>query len=220
MRGRRWLRPGAVVALGALTVACSTSVQRLGGATVATPAGPARTPCERKSWLVMAPTRTEYADVGSSAPRTRDGVALYRVGSSSPESVSDVERELGPSPMFSRHAALVKSTRTRGYIAAGLGTAALAAIAVGTIVFVNSFESTPGQGTHIVTGRAALGGVLAGVGFGLGIGGLVVNPSYADHARADSADYVFLPPDDDLGALKLRVTQHNQAARRRCSAKP
>jgi hypothetical protein len=221
MRARDLARQCAVVALGAATVACSASVQRLGGGEVATPAGPARTPCERKAWLVMAPTRTEFADVGARSTRTRnDGVALYRVGSSDPESVSNLDRELGASPMLARHAALVKSYRTRSYIAAGLGVAALTAIAVGTIVFIDSFESTPEQGKHLVSSRAAVGGVLVGVGFGFGIGGLVLNPSYADRARADSANYVFLPPDDDLDALKARVTSHNQAARQRCAATP
>ena len=214
------------VALACLTLVagCATGVQRL-GSEVPTSAGPARTPCEQRSWLVVAPTRTEYADVGDRDTHTRrDALGLYRVGENSPESIPGLSGELPASPMLERHAAVVRHYDNKRWIAAGLGAAGLAAIAVGTIVFINSFETTrtpnPNGGTteqhHINSGTAALGGVLVGVGFGFGIGGLVVNPDQTEAARATALRYTFLPPDDNLDEVKKMVGQHNEQIKQSC----
>ncbi len=215
----------AVAATCLLLVAgCASGAQRL-GSEVPTSAGPARTPCEQRSWLVVARTRTEYADVGDNDVHTRnDGLGLYRVGQSSPESIPGLSGELPASPMLSRHKQAVHHFDNKRLVAAGLGVAGLAAIAVGTIVFINAFETTKSTSAsgavseqhHIASGRAALGGVLVGVGFGFGIAGLVVNPDQTERARADSLRYAFLPPDDKPGEVKRMVAQHNEQVKQRC----
>lgn len=216
------------VACLALLTGCASSVQRL-GSEVPTSAGPARTPCEQRSWLVVAPTQTDYAEPGDRGTHTRkDALALYRVGQKSPESIPGLEGELPASPMLERHARAVHHFNNKRLVAAGLGGAGLVAIAVGTVLFVNAFETTQTRSStgaisekhQISSGRAALGGVLVGVGFGLGIGGLVVNPGQTERARADALGYTFLPPDDDLDEVKHMVGQHNEEVRQRCKRAP
>lgn len=214
----------AALACLTLVAGCANGVQRL-GSEVPTSAGPARTPCEQRSWLVVAPTRTRYADVGDRDAHVRsDGLGLYRVGQKSPESIPGLSGELPASPMLQRHQDVVRRYDTKRLVAAGLGAAGLVAIAVGTIVFVNSFETTrttdaAGNVTehhHTASGRAALGGVLVGVGFALGIGGLVESPDQAERARATALRYTFLSPDDNLDEVKRMVGQHNEKVKRRC----
>jgi len=221
------MRAAAVLCLG-LVVGCASSAQRL-GSEVPTSAGPARTPCAQRSWLVVAPTRTEYADVGDRDTHTRkDGLGLYRVGQSSPESIPGLASELPASAMLERHANAVHHFDNKRLVAAGLGAAGLVAIAVGTVLFVNAFETTKttsstgavSEQQHVSSSRAALGGVLVGVGFGLGIGGLVVNPGQAERARADSLRYTFLPPDDSPDDVKSMVSQHNEQVKQRCERTP
>lgn len=215
-----------VAALACLTLVagCATGVQRL-GSELPTSAGPARTPCEQRSWLVVAPTQTEYADVGDRDTHTRrDALGLYRVGENSPESIPGLSGELPDSPMLQRHEDVVRRYDDKRLIAAGLGGAGLVAMAIGTIVFVNAFQTTKTTSStgavseqhHISSGAAAVGGVLVGVGFGLGIGGLVVNPSQAEAARATALRYTFLPPDDNLDKVKKMVGQHNAQVKQRC----
>ncbi len=215
-----------VAALACLTLVagCATGVQRL-GSEVPTSAGPARTPCEERSWLVVAPTQTEFADVGDHDTRTRrDGLGLYRVGQNNPESIPGLQGELPDSPMLQRHQTAVNQYDSKRLLAAGLGGAGLVAIAVGTIVFINAFQTTKttsstgavSEKQHISAGTAAVGGVLVGVGFGLGIGGLVINPDQAERARATSLRYTFLPPDDNLDEVKKMVGTHNEQIKQQC----
>lgn len=211
-----------------LVVGCASSVQRL-GSEVPTSAGQARTPCEQQSWLVVAPTRTRYAETGDRDTRQRDdGLGLYRVGQNDPESIPSLSSELPASPMLQRHSDEVRHYDHKRLLAGGLGAAGLIAIAVGTVVFVNSFETTRTTNAsggvdeqhHVASGRAALGGILVGVGFGLGIGGLIVNPDQAERARADSLRYTFLPPDDNLDQVKQMVGHHNEQVKQRCERAP
>lgn len=208
----------------ALCFGCASTVARLDGE-VKTPAGPPRNECEKKGWLVLAPTRAEiFDDKGRRAELRDDGFGLYRIGSSSPESIPSLADELGrDSPSFLRHENAVAPHDTKQLVAGGLGAAGLIAIAVGSIVFVTSFE-TKERGMEeeqsVDGAQAALGGALVGAGFGLGIAGLSVNPGQAERSRAAADRYVFLPPADSREQLEGVVARHNQRMRERCNATP
>jgi hypothetical protein len=200
---------------------CASSAYRIGGDPIS-PAGVAETPCESKEWLVIAPTRAEVASKSKGTSSPEDGLGLYRVGSNSPLSIPAIEDLTTPS-VGAKRSALAPYER-RQVVAAGLGVAGLIAIAVGTIVFVNAFESqttvvngTPTEKTSISGGTAALGGTFVGVGFGMGIAGLVVNPSHAERTRADATRYVFFDPPDDRASVEGMVKRHNEDVRRWCS---
>ncbi|MEB2313707.1 MAG: hypothetical protein OZ921_09755 [Sorangiineae bacterium] len=206
---------------------CATSVQRLDGE-IRVPTGDAVTPCEQADWLVVAPTRTEWAERGRKTTDTRDdALGLYRVGASFPESIPGLADELPASPMVERHQSAASSYDNQRIAAAALGAAGVAAIAIGTIVFINAFETTSTRNSAgvmedkqtVAGGRAALGGVLVGVGFGIGIGGILVSPRQSERARGDSARYTFLPPDDTREEVVHLADEHNRRVRERC-AKP
>jgi hypothetical protein len=215
----------ALALSGVLLMGCATSVYRMEGEPI-TPGGVARTACESKDWLVIAPTRAEVVDKKKGVSHPEEGLGLYRVGENSPESIPSIDDLDSPGVEMKRDS--VAPYQRRQVIAGGLGAAGLIAIAVGTIVFVNAFESktvtTPmgarEENNSISGGRAALGGILVGAGFGLGIGGIVVNPSYADRTRVDATRYVFLDPPDSRGSVEPVVQSHNEGVRRRCAATP
>ena len=205
-----------------LPLGCARTVYRL-DQEVRTPAGPARTPCEKEGWLVVARTRCEQAqpDRDTTVPRT-DGLALYRVGGSSPVSIPKLADDLGPSPMLPPHETGVADYDRDRVVSAALGAAGLIAIGVGTGVFINSFETRRAAADdsrdelEIHGGRATLGGVLVLVGFGLGVGGLVLNPNHRERANAEAARYVFLPPDDKSREVIELVAGHNGKVRQAC----
>jgi hypothetical protein len=200
---------------------CATSAYRLEGEPIS-PAGVSTSPCESKDWLVIAPTRVEVTSKSKGNSQPQDGLGLYRVGSNSPESIPALEDLTTPSVEAKRQA--LAPYHRRQVLAGGLGAAGLIAIAIGTIVFVNAFESqttmvngTPTEENSISGGRAALGGTLVGVGFGLGIAGLVVNPNSSERTRADATRYVFLDPPDDRPSVEGLVKRHNEGVREYCS---
>lgn len=211
-----------VLGLAAVVLSgCATTAYRIEGEPI-TPGGVATTPCESRDWLVIAPTRAEVASKSKGTSHPEDGLGLYRVGDDSPESIPDIEDLTTPS-VEAKRSAMVPYHR-RQLIAGGLGAAGLVAIAVGTLVFVNAFESqtttvngTPTEETSVNGGRAALGGTLVGIGFGLGIGGLVVNPSHAERTRADATRYVFFDPPDGRKSVEGAVQGHNERVRQRCN---
>ncbi len=191
----------AVAALG--LPGCGTTVFRMEGAPI-TPAGEAETPCEARDWLVLAPTRARVADEPRGTSHAVNGLGLYHVGSDDPESIPSLS-DFPESELIERKRDALAAYHRRQIIAGTLGVASVAAIAIGTVLFVNAFgskttvdaqgnrhDSNPVDGT-----KAAWGGTLVGVGFGLGIGGLVVNPSNAERTDAQATRYVFLDPPDD-----------------------
>jgi hypothetical protein len=208
----------------ASALGCATTVARLDGE-VTTSAGPAKNLCEQKSWLVIAPTRTETLAPGSKRPTTNDdGIGLYRVGASKPESIVDLGPDLGESPMITRHAQEVRRHDDKRVLAAGIGGAGIVALGIGTVLFVSSFETetttrvdgTKEESQVINGGRAAAGGLVFALGVGLGIAGLAINPSQAERSHADAWRYAFRPPEDDTEAVKKMVDQHNVGVRERC----
>jgi hypothetical protein len=131
-----------------------------------------------------------------------------------------------PPEMMHRHQEGAKRTQSSQIVAAILGGTGLVALGVGSYFFATSFETTKTpqadgsvEESHgIKQGRIALGSTLIGVGFGLGIAGIVVAPSAGERAKADQAEYVFVPPEDNRDQVKTMVDKHNRAARDRCSA--
>jgi hypothetical protein len=201
-------------------IGCSNTVRRLDGEVTA-PAGPARTPCEKNAWLVMAPTRYERVQPDGRTTRARkDGIGLYRVGASEPVSIPEAADDLGASPLLKRHERGVREYDRDRMIAASLGVAGLIALSLGTGLFVTSFETVRTSGgeevQRINDARIIWAGIAVAAGFGLSIGGLVLNPSHADRARAESTRYVFVPPKDDQGEVSELVARHNQKVRRSC----
>jgi hypothetical protein len=212
-----------VLSLG-FTAGCASTVTRLDGE-FKTPAGPARTACEKNDWLVVAPTRAELQDSKGRPTDVRDdGVGIYRVGATKPESIPSLADELGSdSESFARHGNTVRPHDTKQLIASALGGAGLVAIAVGTVLFVTAFGNErrgSDQEQTIDSTQAVLGGVFVGVGFGLGIGGLSVNPGQAERSHAEAARYVFLPPEDSREEVTTTVGKYNQRVRERCPARP
>jgi hypothetical protein len=200
---------------------CASTVYRLSGEPT-TPGGPARTECESKDWLVVAPTRAEIADTKKGTSHPVNGLGLYRIGSSSPESIPSLDLR---SPSVEQKREELASYEQRQIIAGALGAAGVAAIAIGTVLFVNAFNSQKTVDSMGVTHeddsidgtQAGIGGAVVGLGFGLGIAGLVVGPSHAERTRANATRHVFLDPPDDAKSVDALVEQHNASVRQTCA---
>jgi hypothetical protein len=212
------------VLTGVLLLGCATTVQRLPGQ-VPSASGSANGACESDGWLTLAPTRSQSPTGSGHATTPRDdGVAMYRAGSTSPESIPALTDDLGSSPMLERHRARVERSDQKKWLGAGLGAAGLIALGIGAYLFATSFDTektTRADGStseeqKIKTGRAVAGGILVGGGFGFGIAGIVVSPNAGERAKADQDRYVFLPPDDDPKEVDALVSRHNQGVRDRC----
>lgn len=203
-----------------LVSGCATTVHRLDG-DFPTPAGVARTSCEKQDWLVVGPTRAEFVDKYGVKSQTRDdGVGLYQVGDSRPVSIPSLSDDMGGGPMFLRHSDAVKSHDTKQVVAGSLGVAGAIAVAVGTILFVSAFSTergSSGEESQKISGaRLAAGGITVGAGFGLGIAGISVNPGQAERSRAEAARYVFFPPQEPKEDVVEMTGRYNQAVRDRC----
>lgn len=190
-----------------------------------TEAGPARTECEKQDWLVVSPTRAEFVDKNGVRSQTRDdGVSLYRVGASKPVSIPSLSDDMGGGPSFARHAEGVKSHDTKQLVAGGLGAASVIAMTVGTILFISAFETVRAasgdEEQQISTARAAGGGITFGLGFGLGIAGIAVNPGQAERSRAEASRFVYFPPEDPKDDVIRMTGRYNQAVRDRCENRP
>ena len=205
-----------------ITLGCASTVTRLDGEFPA-PIGPARGGCEQAEWLVVAPTRVQFIErTGQrSAPRD-DGVALYKVGAKHPEPIPPLASSLRTQiPSVDEHVQRVHNYDTKTWTAAGLGAAGIVAIAIGTALFVASFKTDPTTQSQKIDGTgASLGGALVLGGFGLGIGGLALNPGQAERSRAEAARYAFLPPQDKREAVVTWTQSYNQAVRNRCERAP
>ncbi|HEY6077471.1 MAG TPA: hypothetical protein VIW29_01630 [Polyangiaceae bacterium] len=204
---------------------CASTVHRMDGE-FPTAAGVAKTDCEKQDWLVVSPTRAEFVDKHGVRSQTRDdGVGLYRVGASRPQSIPSLSDDMGGGPSFARHAEGVRNHDKKQVIAGGLGVAGAVAIAVGTILFVTAFDtqSTGAGGDQEQTisgGQAAAGGLTVALGFGLGIAGISVNPGQAERSRAEASRYVYLPPEDPKADVLEMTGRYNQAVRDRCDKRP
>lgn len=208
-----------------LTLGCASTVSRLPG-DVSAPPGPPKGECESESWLTIGKTRSQepIANGRTTTPRD-DGLGLYRVGATSPESIPALAEELGPSRLFLHHTEAVKRHDQKKWLAAGLGGAGLIVLGIGSYFFATSFETekttasdgSPDEKQKIDGTRIAVGSIMIGTGFGLGIAGLIVNPSATDRARADQKRYVFLPSEDNPEEVKSVVGKHNQRVRASCS---
>jgi hypothetical protein len=217
------------LALLAGNAGCASTVQRLDG-DVPTAAGHPLTACERQQWLVVAPTRAELYDRNAKKPETRDdGVGLYRVGETDPESLPKLVPLMATDgSRFERHANLVEKHDQRRILAGGLGVVGALAITVGTVLFVSAFETrrttnqfgASEEEQQIDGTEAAIGGLTVAGGFGFGAAGLIVSPSQADRAEADAGRYVFLPPEDPKNAVVDVVGRYNQRVRIRCVRNP
>jgi hypothetical protein len=215
------MRGLACALLATMSLGCSTTVYRLDGE-VKTKAGPARTPCEMNTWLVVAPTR--YQEISEDGRRSRlrkDGLGLYRVGSEDPVSIPAAADDLGPSPLLAPHEAAVRDHDRDRVISTILGGAGIIALVAGAALFVTSFETTRSpsgeEEQRINTARGTWSGIIIAAGFGLGIGGLVLAPSQTDRTRADTARYVFHPPQESEGQVSELVARHNLRRREACA---
>lgn len=212
-------RLGALVLIGSLS-GCATTVHRLDGE-FPTSAGAAKTSCEEKDWLVVSPTRAEFVDKYGVKSQTRDdGVALYRVGASRPESIPSLSDDMGGGPSFARHTEGVKSYDRKQIIAGSLGIAGAIAVTVGTILFISAFETQTENGDEqqkINTGPAVGGAISVLGGFGLGIAGISVNPGQAERSRAEAARFVYFPPREPKEDVVEMIGRYNQAVRERCA---
>jgi hypothetical protein len=190
-----------------------------------TSAGVAKTECEKQDWLVVSPTRAEFVDKHGVKSETRDdGVSLYRIGASRPVSIPALSDEMGGGPSFARHSEGVRSHDTKQVVAGGLGIAGAIAVTVGTILFVTAFGTEKGangdNNQKINGGRLAAGGLTVGLGFGLGIGGIAVNPGQAERSRAEASRFVYFPPEDPKQDVLEMTSRYNQAVRDRCERRP
>jgi hypothetical protein len=213
------MRAVAWVLLVPYLVGCSTTVQRLHDE-VPTPAGTPDTMCERDSWFELHLTRYEKPKAeGRITVKRDDGIGLYRVGGKTPVSIPAAADSLRPSPLLAPHEERVSSYDRKRVMGSVLGAAGLVTLAVGAVMFATSFESTRRNGdeiNRINTTKGTWSGIVVGLGFGLGITGLVINPGYADRARADAARYVFVPPGESEEEVVALVERHNERVRAAC----
>lgn len=210
----------------ASTAGCARTVARLDGE-FAVPPGPARTQCEKERWLVLAPTRYGRVPEGSDkAIDLDDGAGVYPVGSKEATSITGLKGAV-ESPIIDR-----KIEETSGYdrdriIAASLGGVGVIAMAVGSILFVNGFdtktvprENEIGEDTvndNDAT-QIAIGAGTVGAGLIIGIIGLVINPDHADRTRAEASRFAFQPDQDSPEAVRKLVNDHNRQVRQQCKA--
>ena len=211
-----------VCALVLLTLGsgCATTVRRMDG-DFPTSAGTAKSDCEKRDWLVVSPTRAEFVDKNGAHSATRDdGVSLYRIGDSAPVSIPSLSDDMGGGPSFERHSKAVRSHDTQQLVAGGLGAAGAIAVAVGTILFVTAFgteNDASGRPVQKISGgMLAGGGITIGLGFGLGIAGIAVNPGQAERSRAEAARFVYFPPEEPKADVVEMTGRYNQAVRDRC----
>lgn len=213
------------LALACISLGCATTVTRLDG-TVETSAGPAKTLCEKKHWLVLAPTqRKEVEKRSNEATSFDDGLGLYKVGGNDPESIPAHAEDLKPSPVVADHTKAVRPYDNRRIAAAIVGTTGILAIGIGTGLFISAFDEKTvidamgnRQRKQEVDGtRGGAGGGLVLGGFVLGGIGIAINPDASERAEMDAARYVF-PPEDDHEEVKRVVARHNERVRERCSA--
>lgn len=199
---------------------CATTVHRLDGE-FPTPAGVAKSECEKQDWLVVSPTRAEFVDQHGVRTQTRDdGVALYRIGESRPVSIPSLSDDMGGGPSFVKHGDAVRKHDTKQLLAGSLGAVGAIAVAVGTILFVTAFNTQKASNGDseqtISSGRAIGGGVTVGLGFGLGIAGISLNPGQAERSRAEASRYVYFPPEEPKADVQQMTGRYNQAVRDRC----
>jgi hypothetical protein len=214
------MRGVCALVLLTFSTGCATTVHRMDGE-FATPAGVARNDCEKQDWLVVSPTRADFVDKNGIRSQTRDdGVGLYRVGSSRPESIPALSDDMGGGPSFERHSKAVRGHDTKQIVAGSLGAAGAIAVAIGTVLFVSAFgtqrSATGDEEQKIDSGRAVGGGITVGLGFGLGIAGIAVNPGQAERSRAEAARHVYFPPEDPKADVLEMTGRYNQAVRDRC----
>ncbi len=214
--------------LSLLHAGCATTVHRLGGPEVTLPAGAPVNDCEKEAWLILAPTSREVPS-GRQTVTHEDGLGMYRVGGTDPESIPGHEEDLGSSPLVARHKKGVESHDRKRVIASGLGVVGVAAFVVGTILFVDGLSQTKkvtNRETGLKEDEADVDGTKAGWGagialvggFGFGAAGLAVNPSGKEGAEADAARYVFTP-DDGFEKVRWTINEHNLSVRKGCAAR-
>ncbi|HEX2871017.1 MAG TPA: hypothetical protein VHP33_07175 [Polyangiaceae bacterium] len=214
------MRGVCALVLVTFSTGCATTVHRMDG-DFPTAAGVARTECEKQDWLVVSPTRAEFVDKHGVKSESRDdGVALYRIGESRPVSIPSLSDDMGGGPSFARHSDAVRSHDTKQVVAGSLGAAGAIAVAVGTILFVSAFSTQKGangdEEQKIDSGRAIGGGISVGLGFGLGIAGISVNPGQAERSRAEASRFVYFPPEEPKADVLEMTGRYNQAVRDRC----
>jgi hypothetical protein len=214
------MRGVCALVLLTFSTGCATTVHRMDG-DFPTAAGVARTECEKQDWLVVSPTRAEFVDKHGVKSESRDdGVALYRIGESRPVSIPSLSDDMGGGPSFVKHADAVRSHDTKQVVAGGLGAAGAIAVAVGTILFVSAFSTQKAANgdseQKIDSGRAIGGGITVGLGFGLGIAGISVNPGQAERSRAEASRFVYFPPEEPKDDVLEMTGRYNQAVRDRC----
>lgn len=218
----RLMRVGLALAVALGATGCATTVGRAPGS-VTVPGGAARGTCESEAMLALAPTR--YLD-DSGATVRRDGTGVYRVGETHPESLPALDPVFGGTPLTQRRAEAVAPHDRDRVVAGVLGVGALTALTVGSLLFVSAFETeavTRSDGTtdeeqRISSSRAVGGGIVVGVGFGLAVAGLIVNPGAKERAIADRQRYV-LTREDEVATVTSLIERNNAAVRSRC-AKP
>lgn len=186
-----------------------------------TAAGVAKSECEKQDWLVVSPTRAEFVDKHGVRSESRDdGVSLYRIGESRPVSIPSLSDDMGGGPSFVKHTEAVRSHDTKQVVAGSLGAAGAIAVAVGTILFISAFSTQKGangdEEQTISQARAIGGGITVGLGFGLGIGGIALNPGQAERSRAEASRFVYFPPEEPKADVLEMTGRYNQAVRDRC----
>ena len=214
------MRGVCALVLLTFTTGCATTVHRMDG-DFPTAAGVAKSECEKRDWLVVAPTRAEFVDKHGVRSQTRDdGVALYHVGESRPVSIPSLSDDMGGGPSFVKHSSAVRSHDTKQVVAGSLGAAGAIAVAVGTILFITAFSTQKGANgddeQKISGPRAVGGGITVGLGFGLGIAGIAVNPGQAERSKAEAARFVYFPPEESKADVLEMTGRYNQAVRERC----
>jgi hypothetical protein len=210
-----------------VTTSCATTVYRMDGE-FKTPAGRAKNECEKDGWLVVAPTRAEIVPEGHKTSETRDdGVGLYRVGDDSPESLTGLNTALAPhggKDILADKSKAVEPYDQKRIISGSLGVAGVVALSVGSVLFVQSFETVEmgnnEEEQRINSSKLTTGVVLGLVGLGLGIAGIAVNPTHEQRTRANATRYVFTPDDLPREDVQEMVGHHNEKVRDRCSVTP
>ncbi len=205
-----------------LNSGCATTVYRMDGE-FSTAAGRAKSACETKDWLVIAPTRAEVVPEGKKVSVSRDdGVGLYHVGSDSPESLTALSGVLAPhggADILDRKVEETKPYDQKRIISASLGVAGVVALTIGTVLMVQSFQTVKrGNEEEQETnkGKLTAGGVVDLVGLGLGIAGIAVNPTQEQRTRANATRYVFTPDDLPREDVQKIVGGYNESIRERC----
>lgn len=211
------------------SVACATpgcfrwSTRRVGDPLTLASGDPS-SDCERARWVDLAPSVTVRSRPDQSigvVVRTHTlGYGLFPRAGGAAIRIEDMLPQMGEARLAStEHRLRVASTRTRESVSLGFAVAGLALFAAGMGFAVYGFGQLFGSvldhaqfdPSPLVYGFAFVASSVA-----VFVPALAVSPNSAQSAYAGGRSHLFIPGEDEMGAVTRGVARHNERVRTAC----